>query len=138
MESQIAHTAKPFHQMVWIDHQKATIYGVTRHDLNELAVIRAHDQGRGHVHHKAGATGSGHIALSQEFLLRITVALADAREILIVGPGGAKLALKSYIALYAPILNTRIVGVEPMDNCARGELHAFAALFFRQFDRIRP
>ena len=138
MDNPIARTAKPFHQLVWIDHHKATIFGVTSHDLSELAVIHAHDQGRGHAHHKAGTVGSGHVALSQAFLLRVTVALADAREILIVGPGGAKLALKSYIALYAPMLNKRIIGVEPMDKCALGELQAFASLIFRQTDRMRP
>ena len=136
MGNRTAHIAKPFHLMVWIDHQLATIYGVMRHELIELAVIRAHDEGRGHVHHRAGTVSSGHAALSQAFLLRVTVALVEAREILIVGPGGAKLALKSYIALYAPILNKRIVGVEPMDKCTRGEMQAFANLFFKQADRM--
>lgn len=137
METEIVPAARPFHQMVWIDHQSATIYGATRHGINELAVIHAHDQGRGHVHHKAGTPGSGHEPLSQAFLLRVTVALADAREILIVGPGQAKLALKSYIALYAPLLNKRILGVEPMGKCDQGELQAFATLFFKQTDRMR-
>lgn len=138
MDHQIARPTKPFHQMVWIDHHKATIYGVTHNGFSELAVIHEHDQGWGHVHHRAGTPGPGHTALSQTFLLRVTVALVHAREILIVGPGNAKLALKSFIALNAPLLNKRILGVEPMDKCAQGEMQAFANHFFRQADRMLP
>ena len=130
--------SKPFHQMVWIDHHQARVFGVTHHDLNELAVIHAPDQDRGHIHHKAGTMGSGHTALPLEFLEKVTAALGDAREVLIVGPAQAKHALKDHIALKAPLLDKRIVGVEPMDKCGLDELQAFASLFFRQADRMRP
>jgi stalled ribosome rescue protein Dom34 len=137
MENQTANHAKPFHQMVWIDHQEAIIYGVMRHELSKLAVIHAPDEGRGHVHHKAGVNGPGHIPLSPAFMLKVTAALADAKEILIVGPGPAKLALKSYIALNAPMMNKRVLGVEPMEANTEGQMQTFASLFFRQRDRMR-
>jgi len=126
-----------FHQMVWIDHRSATLYEVTHHDLKELAVIHAPDQGGGHIHHKAGTMGSGHASLPSEFLRKVTAALSGARRILIVGPADAKFALKHYIAVNLPSLDKYIIGVEPMDKSGHGELQAFATLFFRQADRMR-
>ena len=129
--------AAPFHQMVWIDHRSAALYEVTHHDLKELAVIHAPDQGTGHIHHKAGTMGPGHTNVPTEFLQKVVAALAGARRILIVGPADAKFALKHHIALNAPSLDDHIIGVESMDKCGNGELQAFATPFFRQADRMR-
>ena len=132
------HAGIPFHQIVWIDREQARIYGVGHDDLSELAVIRAPDEGRGHVHHKAGSIGPGHVPVSQRYLREVAAALQAAQEILIVGPADAKQALKDHILLNAPLLLKRIVGVEPMDKCDGGELQAFASLFFHQADGMRP
>jgi len=133
----MTNTSKPFHQMVWIDHETARLYGVNKDHLAELAVIRAPSQGLGHIHHKAGTPGPGHVSPSSNFLAEVTTALKDAQEVLIVGPANTKHALKDYIALHAPLLNRRVVGVEPMDKCSQGDLQAFASLFFRQADLMR-
>ncbi len=130
-------SAPPFHQMVWIDHHLARLFEVRRHDLRELAVIHAPDEGKGHVHHKAGTMGPGHVAVSPAFLKKVTTALEGSREILIVGPADAKHVLKDYIALNQPRLTKHVIGVEPMDKCGDGDLQAFASLFFRQADRMR-
>jgi hypothetical protein len=131
-------SSKPFHQLIWIDHHIARIYGVTRDELTELAVIHAGDQGRGHVHHRAGTMGPGHVDLPGAFLRNAADALQNAEEILIVGPADAKHELRNHLAFHAPHLAKRIVGVEPMDKCSQGDLQAFASLFFRQADRMRP
>jgi hypothetical protein len=130
--------SKPFHQLVWIDHYIARLFGVMRDDLTELAVVHAADEGRGHVHHKAGTMGPGHLGLSHEFLREVTAALQGAEEILIVGPAHAKNQLKNHLTINAPLLAKRVVGVEPMDKCSHGDLQAFASLFFRQTDRMQP
>jgi hypothetical protein len=127
---------KPFHQMVWIDYRLARLYGVTRDGLSELAVIHAPDEGRGNIHHKAGAVGPGHVAVSPGFLIEVAAALQEAQEVLIVGPADAKHALKKYIATNLPQLDKLVVGVEPMDKCDQGNLQSFASLFFRQVDRM--
>jgi hypothetical protein len=64
----MTNTSKPFHQMIWIDHQVARVFGVMRDGLTELAVIHAPNEGRGHIHHKAGTMGPGHVDLPQSFL----------------------------------------------------------------------
>lgn len=131
-------SSTPFHQLVWIDHQIARLFGVMREDLSELAVIHAADEGRGHLHHKAGTMGPGHVEPPLGFLRRVTAALEGAEEILIVGPADAKHQLQRHLSVHAPLLARRVVGVEPMDKCSHGDLQAFASLFFRQADRMRP
>jgi len=130
--------SQPFHQMVWIDHHIARLYGVMREDMAELTVIHAADEGRGHIHHKAGTMGPGHVGVPHEFLRDVAAALQDAKEILIVGPADAKHQLSNYLAANAPAIAQRVIGVEPMDKCSLGDLQAFASLFFRQKDRMRP
>lgn len=130
--------APDFHQLIWIDHKQARLYAVTHHDIKELVTIHAPEQGRGHVHHHAGTMGSGHAAIPPTYLAEIVAAVRDAGEVLIVGPAYAKHALKRYIAERVPLLDRRIVGVEPMDKCGHADLQAFASLFFRQADRMRP
>jgi len=82
--------------------------------------------------------GPGHVAAPQSFLNQVATALQDARKILIVGPADTKHSLKKYIVLNMPLLDKRVIGVEPMDKCGVGELQAFASLFFRQNDRMHP
>ena len=128
---------KPFHQMVWIDHHTAKLYGVTRNDLIELAVIHAPDEGAGHLHHKAGTAGSGHAEPSHTFLTEVAKALQDAQEILIVGPSDTKYQLKKHLARNAPKSAQRVVNVESMDKCSYRDLQAFASVFLRKADRTR-
>lgn len=127
-----------FHAVVWIDHQVAHLYDVTRESIDETVTIRAPDQGRGHIHHKAGSIGSGHVVVAPAFLKEVAQALGAAQEILIVGPADTKTALKKYIDLQMPLLKSRIMGVEPMEHASKAEVHAFAAPFFRLRDLMAP
>jgi hypothetical protein len=126
--------ADSYHLIVWIDHRVAHLYDVTRDGISELVTIQAPDQDRGHIHHKAGTPGPGHVGVSAAFLGDVANALGKAKEILIVGPSDAKTALKGYIDLHLPLLAGRIRGVEPMGHAGKEEIHAFAILFFRQHD----
>jgi hypothetical protein len=137
-EKAMTASSRPFHQLVWLDHQVARLYEVARDHLTELATIHAADEGRGHIHHKAGTVGPGHVGLERDYLENITTALQGAQEILIVGPADTKHQLKKHLALNVPLLAKRVVGVEPMDKCDLGDLQAYASLFFRQADRMRP
>jgi hypothetical protein len=124
--------------VVWIDHHVAHFYSITRDGVSEPVIIRAPDEGRGHIHHKAGSIASGHVAMSPIFLKEISGGLRKAREILIVGPADAKIALKKYIDLNVPTLTDRIRGVETMGRADKAEIHDFAVLFFRQHDLMSP
>ena len=131
-------TVDAYYEVVWLDHRVAHLYSVTRDTITELLTIHAPDQGHGHVHHKAGTAGSGHVAVTPTFLKEVAGALGLGREILIVGPADARNALKSYIDRHTPPLAERIKGVEPMGQVSKEEIHAFALRFFRQRDLIDP
>lgn len=133
-----APAGKPFHCLVWIDHQAARIYAVTREALSELATIHAPDQGHGHVHHRAGTVGPGHEPPAAQFLEKVAAALKHPAEVLIAGPADIKHALKTYIAERHPGLDKRIMGVETLDKVGPGELHDFASRFFHRADRMHP
>jgi hypothetical protein len=130
--------AHPYHLIVWIDHQIAHLYSVTRDSISDPFTVHAPDQGGGHIHHKAGTPGPGHVAVSPEFLKEVAQALGTAQEILIVGPANAKTALKKYIDLQMPLLKSRVTGVEPMEHASKAEVYAFAVPFFRLRDLMAP
>lgn len=125
-----------YHMIVWLDHQSANIYDVTRDGIQKIAQVRARDFGYGHVHHHAGTPGAGHNAVSPAFLRETALLLKEAHRILIVGPGEAKTALRKFIETEMPLLCGRIAGVEPMERAGQAELRGFARLFFHQNDAM--
>jgi DNA-binding MurR/RpiR family transcriptional regulator len=84
-----------------------------------------------HLHHKANSIGSGHAAPDKEFLTQVTSALADAGEILIIGPAGAKTELAKYLREQHPAIGKRIVAVEAADHPTDGEIVAYAKHHFK-------
>lgn len=125
-----------FHRAVWLDHDSARLYDVTRVQALETALIRAPDRDIGHIHHKAGTPGPGHEGVATSFLHQIAGALSSAQEILIVGPAEAKTTLKRYLDDHFPALAAKVVAVEPMAKPSAGEIHAMAEPIFRRADRM--
>ncbi len=127
-----------FHLVVWIDHKAAHLFAITREKAQEMVTIHAPNRDRGHIHHRSGTRGDGHAGPDPEFLRKVADAMAEATEILIVGPAEAKTELKSYLDLKMPLLAARVIGVEPMGRPGLGDVHDFATLFFHQRDRMMP
>ena len=132
------HAAAPFHLLIWIDHQVANLFHVTRDTVVPIKVISSPDRGLGHVHHRAGTPGAGHAPVPAEFLEQVTLALGTSHQVLIVGPSSTRHALYDYIARNAPNLAKRVIAAEPMDRCGTQEMLEFATPFFRQADRMNP
>ena len=132
------HAAVPFHLLIWIDHQVANLFHVTRDKIVPMEVISAPDRGLGRVHHRAGTPGAGHAPVPAEFLERAALALGNAHQVLIVGPSTTRHALYDYIARHVPGLAKRVIAVEPMDRCGTQQMLEFAIPFFRQADRMTP
>ena len=129
-------TKTPFHCLVWIDHCMARIFAVTRREMTELATLHAPDEGRGHIHHRAGTPGAGHEPMSEKFLKKVADALGDPAEILIAGPAQARQILKAYLAKTTPILSQRIVAVAALEETGDDKLYDFARSFFHRIDRM--
>lgn len=127
----------PRHLVVWLDHQVARLYALT-HDAVRETLIHNGDTGHGHIHHHAGSVGAGHVALGRAFLEKISDGIGKAEEILIIGPSGAKTALKTYLDSHKPHQAGNVVAVEPLDHASDGEIVNFARRFFAHTDRMMP
>ncbi|QOZ09782.1 translational machinery protein [Bradyrhizobium sp. CCBAU 51765] len=118
-----------FHAVIWIDHSQARIFHFGLGGSDEIT-LHPHLATR-HLHHKANAIGSGHAAPDKAFYTEVTKALADAGEILIIGPASAKTELAGHIRASAADLAKRIVAVEAADHPSDAEIVAYAKRHFK-------
>jgi|SRR4051812_30593127 hypothetical protein len=118
-----------FHAVVWLDHMQAKIFHVGLAGSDE-ATLHPHLPTK-HLHHKANSVGSGHAAPDKDFLERVTSALTDAGEILIIGPAGAKAELSKFIHVHHPAIGKRIVAVEAADHPTDSQIIAYAKQHFK-------
>lgn len=125
-----------YHAIVWIDHREARVFHFKVTDVDRL-VLHPQNPTR-HIHHKANTIGSGHAAEDQDFLQRVTEAIADAGAVLITGPSNAKTELVKHIERHAPALSAKIAGVETIDHPTDGELVAKARKYFQADHQMQP
>ena len=123
------------HAVVWIDHQAAHIIHFNA-DTSTVEVIKTHS-GPLHLHHHQGTLGSGKAATSQSYLHAVVENLATAKEVLVVGPGSAKLELIKHVHTHDPAITEKIVGVETVDHPTDPQLLAFAKHYFLKVDQMR-
>ncbi len=123
------------HVTVWIDHKEAKVFRMPEAEGSEAGVstVRAHR----HVERHSTTTAEhAHPAEAAHFYRDVTRALADAAEVLVVGPGSAKLELVKYIDKHEHTFAEKIVGVETLDHPTDGQLLAYARQYFRAKDRM--
>ena len=106
-----------FHAVVWIDQREARIFHFNAEDADKLT-LRAH-----------------HAVADERYLHNVSAAVADAGEILVTGPSGAKTELVKHIAQHDPLIFSRIVGIESSDHPTDGQLLAHARHYFQSADR---
>ncbi|MDO8362039.1 MAG: translational machinery protein [Actinomycetota bacterium] len=123
------------HAVVWIDHQHATVIDFTFDDQHVVAVER--EGGQRKLHRKSGFPGSGKAATDHHFYDEVATALGNASEVLIVGPGNAKVELHHDLQVRHAALAKRVVGVESVDHPSDGALLAHARKYFKRYDALR-
>jgi len=123
------------HAVVWIDHQEAHVIQFNA-EASESEIIKTKSKHK-HVHHKSGATGSGHSKTDQNYLHQVIEAVSGAGEILIVGPGAAKLELIKHAHSHDAKVSAKIVSVETVDHPTDGQLLAYAKKSFTKIDNMR-
>jgi hypothetical protein len=122
------------HAIVWLDHLNARVIGFSP---GKRGAIEIHGRSpRRQIHRKSGIPGSGHAADDLDLFDDVAEALHDMREVLITGPGTAKVAFERYIQNKHPDVAKRIVGVETMDHPSDGELLAYARKYFKRVDQL--
>ena len=124
------------HAVVWIDHQEAHVIQFNA-DMHENSTITTKSK-LGHIHQKAGVLAGHHQVSSQAYLHEVVEAVAGANEILIVGPGVAKLELIKHINHHDAKISNKVVGVETVDHPTDGQLLAYAKKYFLRVDNLRP
>jgi len=126
----------PHHAVVWLDHSEARIFRLSLSDVEKFCV-KSHAPHH-HVHRKSGPGGSGKLPLDPEMMHDITQALLNAEEILVVGPGHAKLDWVKYVQKHNPKLAKAIVGIETVDHPTDGQIVSHARRIFKAVDQMLP
>ena len=122
------------HTVIWIDHQEAHVMFLSK-DASEAEIIKSKST-HTHLHHKANEIGSGKVALDSKYLHSVMQAVNESKEILILGPGPAKLELIKHAHQHDAKIAEKIVGVETVDHPSDKEILAHARKFFYKVDRM--
>ena len=121
------------HAAVWIDHNEAKVFRIDSEDFDPKKIEPHH-----HVQRRSSVTVEhAHPADALHFFQAVEKALADVEEILIVGPGSAKLELIKHVHKSNAGMEPRIVGVETVDHPTDGQLVAYVHQYFHAKDRLR-
>jgi stalled ribosome rescue protein Dom34 len=103
-------------------------------DASEAEIIKSKST-HTHLHHKANEIGSGKVALDSKYLHSVLQAVNESKEILILGPGSAKLELIKHAHQHDAQIAKKIVGVETVDHPSDKEILAHARKFFYKVDQ---
>ena len=120
--------------VIWIDHREAHVMFLSE-DADEVEIIKTKST-YPHLHHKSGEIGSGKVAFDSKYFEAVTNAVKEAKEILILGPGSAKVELTKYAHKHAGEVAEKIVGIETVNHQTDKQILAFARKFFYKIDRI--
>jgi len=124
------------HAAVWLDHEEAKVFHVDPESFERSELHVTH-----HLHHphKTGGHAQLHRSVAEDhpFFDEIAKHLADAEEILVVGPANTKLEFVKFVKERHKDLARKIVGVEPSDHPTDGQLVAHVRKYFLAADRMR-
>jgi stalled ribosome rescue protein Dom34 len=122
------------HAAVWIDHNEARIFNVADESFDMAQIKAPH----AHVHrHPRETKEHEHPTEAQDFFHSVIKAVAEAEEILIVGPSTAKLELIKHVHKHDHALEAKIIGVETVDHPTDGQIAAYARKYFHAADRMK-
>jgi stalled ribosome rescue protein Dom34 len=117
-----------FHNaVVWLDHTKAHVIHFDK-DAAETESLKTHStHPHPHVRH-----GDSHATEDDNarFFNDIAAVLADAQQILVVGPGGEKTAFVKHLGGHAPAVAEKIKATETVDHPSDGQLLTYARKHF--------
>ena len=122
------------HAVIWIDHKEAHVMFLSQ-DASEAEIIKTKST-HSHLHHKANEIGSGRLSLDTKYLHSVIEAVKESKEILILGPGSAKLELIKHAHQHDQRIAANIVGVETVDHPSDKEVLAYARKFFYKADQM--
>ena len=122
------------HCIVWLDHYRATLISFSKEAADEVQIVSELEDTQ--LHRKSGPQGSGHQADDSDFFERLALRLELENEILITGPGTAKVAFERFLRDRFPTVATRVHGVETLDHPSSGQLLADGRRRFKAIDQL--
>jgi stalled ribosome rescue protein Dom34 len=123
-----------YHAVVWLDHNEAHIMHISPDDV-ETSVVKPAAPHR-NLQRKRGSVSGSRQPEDQHFYHEVVEAMSGAKEVLIVGPGQAKLELIKHIHAHDPQVADQVVGVETVDHPSDAQVVAFARKYFAAKDRM--
>lgn len=118
--------------VIWIDSVEAKLF-----NLSQKGQSPKHIHAHGHKHHKDphGKHSEKHHPESESVFKDLCPLIHDASEVLLIGPGEAKTAFKSYLDKhFSTTLAKKVVGVETVDHPTEPQIKEIARKFFKTFD----
>jgi stalled ribosome rescue protein Dom34 len=123
-----------YHAVVWLDHNEARVMHISPDDVEKSVVSPAAPHRN--LHRKRGSVSGSRQPEDQHYYHEVVEALGGAAEILIVGPGQAKLELIKHIHSHDQQIVDKVIGVESVDHPSDGQLVSFARKYFVAKDRM--
>ena len=123
-----------YHAVVWLDHNEAHVMHISPADV-EKSIVHPANPPR-HLQRKRGSVSGSRQPEDQNYYHEVVGALSGAAEILIVGPGQAKLELIKHIHSHDPEVSKKVIGVETVDHPSDAQLVSFARKYFVAKDRM--
>ncbi len=120
------------HAAIWIDHQEARIFHVERDSFDEKKLAAPHRHL--HKHPKGSGEAHNHPDDMNHFFADVAKELADAEQILVLGPSTAKLHLVRYLHKHHSALEAKVVGLETVDHPTDPQLVSHARKYFIALD----
>ena len=102
------------HAIVWIDHREAKVYRFVGNDESQVQVNSHNSLQRLHHRRSGWEAGSG-LPEDGEFFGRVAATLDQSAGILVIGPGDARLAFKTYLVHLHPNQAPQVHTVEMID-----------------------
>lgn len=121
------------HAVAWIDHHEARVFQFEGDGVHS-EVVKAHSNGHKHGHR---IRQSDHAEADMNFFAAVAKDLSKANEILVVGPGSAKLEFMRYAHKHAPQVEKSVLSVETVDHPTDKQLIAHARKFFIAADQMQ-
>ncbi len=123
------------HAAVWLDHERAEVFFFNResydeHDFHAPRHV-LHSHGKGWESHHRGESHD-----QKAYFESIAKAVAEADEVLVLGPGTAKIQLLKHVHMRDPKVGEKIVGVETADHPTPGQIVRMRANILRAKDRM--
>jgi hypothetical protein len=122
------------HGIVWLDHYRALVITFSEKDHREIEIASKVEDTQ--LHRKSGKPGPGKQPDDLEFFGHVAVELESVPEILVTGPGTARIAFEKYLHEHYPTVFANVRAVEALDHPSPGELLAYARKRFKRIDQL--